>query len=101
MLIKIREVAVLINRHKSAVYTYMDNGLLPGPVKRDQTSKTQYWSTAEIVTSMPKVKAYQQRKNGDSRAKPKKKKTASWAGYVPKLTKPEQAANSAFNLCIN
>jgi len=98
-LIDVNEVASLICRNSSAVYVYIDKGLLPKSC--EQKGNKKYWCEKEVVRRLVKVKKYQSKTKGELKAHPKKKKEGIAIGFKPKQTAPQQAANSAFNLCLN
>ena len=102
MLIKVEEVARLINRYKSTVDKYVISGLLPKHCERDpKLNKTRYWQKQAVLDALPKLKAYQDLTTGQRPQKPRKPRVGIPEGYVPPLTPAQQAANNAFNLCLH
>ena len=101
MLIKIGEVAKLINRHPTAVDKYVKMGLLPKHCHRDKPTNTNFWCSEEITARLPDVFKYQAKAKSESRSRPKPNKKAVNASQRPPETTAQKAANDAFDLCVN
>ena len=98
MLINIKEVAILIKRHVSAVDKYVKSGLLPKPCHRE--AGTNYWCSDAIESCLTKVIAYQSLSSGEYKSKPRIKKVSVNSSTRPFETLAQIAANNAFDLCV-
>jgi len=103
MLISIKEVAVLIKRHVSAVEKYMnfDKPILPRSCHRDKPTNTNYWCSEDVKRHLPKVRAYQISVSSNLRTSPRRKKTSITGRTRPPETPGQEAARLSFDLCVN